>query len=499
MHLFLIILFFIFSCKGDKNLPQKEQVKKPEFQMGIIKVSDLSKGIQVLGSVSYYKKAEITSKVLGRLEKYYKEESDPVKAGELIAKIETLNLQIQAQKDKSAIDVQKKQRKLNKAKLILAKQRVERDIANIEKADADLRDAIRIAENLDRTAKNKAKLNEIGAVSESELKSIETSLNSANIAKFKAEKNLANLQIGYRDEDLKSAKISVPSKFEDKQKSLIKLNTVLEKAELDMAKANLRAAIKNLESTQLLIKESFIKSPISGLIATRSKEIGEFVKEGEAIYIVVDTSQVLLKFNVNESNIWKLQLNQKVVFTADAYPAKKFEGKVYIISPIVDPQTRTVEVKVMAQNEKLELRPGMFTRGTIISEEKTDTKIFELPISSVTIGKDKESGTIFIANEKSLLFKKKVQIIKAGEKTIQISGEIKEGDWYAYGNIANIQEGQSVDLKEYIKENEKEIEKEKKKKEGTGLNWENLKNQILEKYSETKRKFDELIVKIKTT
>ncbi|MBE8400455.1 efflux RND transporter periplasmic adaptor subunit [Leptospira borgpetersenii] len=443
--IWIVILLFLFTdCKKSEK---KEEVLPLEDRIKLAKIDpgESSSGLKVLGSVSFFKKAEVTSKILGRIQQYFKEEGDSVLAGDVLAKMETLNLEIQLSKDQSSVEVQTRQRDLASAKLLIAKQRVDRELADIEKAEADVRDSREIRNNLLRSAENKKKLNEAGAVSETELKSVETSLNSAEISLFKAEKNLASLKMGYRPEDLNKANIQIPKTKSELKEAYIKLNTMIENAELDMAEANFKSTLKNMESTQLLLKESNIKSPLSGTVASRIKEQGEAVKEGEALYIVVDTSKVILKFNIGESELWKLKKDQKVNFIVDAYPGQNFEGKVYIISPIVDPQSRTVEVKVIAQNEKKLLKPGMFTRGYILLEEARK-KTFLIPLKALIKNKEGKSGTVFVANEENRLFSVEVEIIKEESGFVEVLGNLELGRYIAISDLNELKEGQKVKI-----------------------------------------------------
>ncbi len=433
------------DCKKKQEENKSNEVAK-KYKIQKIQVSQGGGDINVLGSVSYFKKAEITSKVLGRIEKFIKEEGEFVKQGDELAKMETMNLEIQLQKDKASLEVQGRQKDLAEAKYLLAKQRVERDIANIKKAEADVKDARAIKENVERSAKNKKVLSDIGAVSETELKNIETSLNSASVTLFKAEKNLENLLVGYRDEDLKRANLPVPQDRAKKDEELVKLNTIIERSELEMAKANYFATQKNVEATELLLRESIIRSPLQGVIASKNKYQGEAVKEGEAIFVVVATDQVLIKYNINESEIWKLKKDQIVEFSVDAYPEKTFKGKVHIVGAIIDPQSRTVEVKVIADNPLNELKPGMFSRGHIKSDAKE--KVFLIPSESVLPGENSESGYIFSVNSAGLLFKKKVFIVKQRENDLEIKGDLSEEEQIAVGNVLQIQEGESAEMKE---------------------------------------------------
>ncbi|MDV6234465.1 efflux RND transporter periplasmic adaptor subunit [Leptospira ellisii] len=440
----LLFVFFVWNCKKGAKKDETPALED-RIKLAKIELSESSSGLKVLGSVSFFKKAEVTSKILGRIKQYFKEEGDSVVAGDVLAQMETLNLEIQLSKDKASVEVQTRQRDLASAKLFIAKQRVERELANIEKAEADVRDSREIRNNLLRSAENKKKLNEAGAVSETELKSVETSLNSANISLFKAEKNLASLQLGYRPEDLKKANIPMPKTKAGLKDAYIKLNTMIESAEFDMSEANLKSTLKNMESTELLLKEAKIRSPLTGTIASRIKEQGEAVKEGEALYIVVDTAKVILKFNVSESELWRLKKDQKVNFIIDAYPGQEFEGKVYIISPIVDPQSRTVEVKVLAQNDKKLLKPGMFTRGHILQEDVKKLS-FQIPIKALIKSKEGKKATVFTANEEGRLFGTEVEIIKEEGDLAEVVGNLEVGRYVAVSELNELKDGQRVKL-----------------------------------------------------
>ncbi|AYV56422.1 efflux RND transporter periplasmic adaptor subunit [Leptospira kmetyi] len=438
--LFILATLAFVSC-GKKKKDENKNDNKPPYEMIPLTLTKQQSVISVLGSVSHYNKAEITSKVLGRIEKVYKEEGNRVAKGQPLAKVETLNLEIQLKKDVASLEVQNKQIELTRAKYIQSKQRVERELANIEKARADLKDSKATYDNLNRTYENKKELFKIGAVSETELKGIETGIVSAQTNYFKAQKNLDTLQVGYRPEDLKRAGFKVPTDKVKLHEALVDLNTIVEKSELDIAIANLKSIQASIDSTNLLIRESTILSPLKGIVAVRSIFPGEAVKEGQAIYVVVDDSEFLLKFAVNESDLNRIKPDQEVEFVVDALPKKKLIGKILIISPIIDPQSRTAEVKVIYKNNEELLRPGMFARAEI--KDLNPEPAFFIPAKSILPGKEKNEGFIFVSKN-NLLFKKPVKIESVSGENSRITGDLNEGELVAIGNVAGLKEGEKA-------------------------------------------------------
>ncbi|TGL64205.1 efflux RND transporter periplasmic adaptor subunit [Leptospira sarikeiensis] len=434
----IVLSILLIDCGKKKKESAQDETALP-YEMIPLELKKQQTVVSLLGSVAHFQKAEISSKVLGRVEKIFREEGDRIAKGQPLAKIETLNLEIQLKKDLASLEVQNKQIELNRSRYIQSKQRVERELANIEKARADVNDSKATYENLQRTFSNKQELFKIGAVSETELKGVETGLISAQTSYFKAQKSLDTLQVGYRPEDLKKAGMKVPTEKSKLNEALVDLNTIVEKSELDIAIANLQSIQAGIDSTKLLIKESTIVAPLRGIVAVRSIFPGEAVKEGQAIFVVVDDAEVLLKFSVNESDLSRITPSQEVNFTVDAHPKRKFKGKILIISPLIDPQSRTAEIKVIYKNEKDELKPGMFARAEV--EDLHPAPAFYIPSKSVLSAKEKDEGFVFV-EKNGLLFKKKVKIEGVSGELSRISGELSVGELIAVGSVGNLKEGE---------------------------------------------------------
>jgi RND family efflux transporter MFP subunit len=70
-----------------------------------------------------------------------------------------------------------------------------------------------------------------------------------------------------------------------------------------------------------------------------------------------------------------------VEFEVEAYPGKKFQGKVAYISPSVDPSTRTFPVEIMVDNAQRLLRPGFFVKGVIFT--RRDENVLAVPDKAI--------------------------------------------------------------------------------------------------------------------
>lgn len=126
-----------------------------------------------------------------------------------------------------------------------------------------------------------------------------------------------------------------------------------------------------------------ILSPISGTVSMRHVAVGDYIKEGTALFKVVDLTKVWVMFDAYESDLPWIRLGDKVDFTIHALPGKNFTAKVSYIDPFINGQTRVAKVRVEVPNPKLTLKPEMFTTGLLRSKIAESSKEILIPKSSV--------------------------------------------------------------------------------------------------------------------
>jgi Cu(I)/Ag(I) efflux system membrane fusion protein len=97
------------------------------------------------------------------------------------------------------------------------------------------------------------------------------------------------------------------------------------------------------------------------------------VKQGSQIYTIADLSRVWVALDAYEVDLNWLKEGQTVVFTIEALQGERFKGQVVFVDPILDEKTRTVTVRLNADNRKGFLKPGMFVRAEVRSENTAGT------------------------------------------------------------------------------------------------------------------------------
>ena len=110
-----------------------------------------------------------------------------------------------------------------------------------------------------------------------------------------------------------------------------------------------------------------VKSPITGYVTTRNAAPGLFVQPGVAPppFTVADLSTMWMFANVPESDSPDLKVGQEVKARVAAYPDREFDGKITVLGPSVDPNTRRIFVRSEVQDPEHQLRAGMFANFVI--------------------------------------------------------------------------------------------------------------------------------------
>ncbi len=106
-------------------------------------------------------------------------------------------------------------------------------------------------------------------------------------------------------------------------------------------------------------------APISGTVVEKFAVEGQYIKEGQPIYRLADLSTVWLMLQLFPEDAAAIRYGQKVEAEVQSAPGHTFTGRVAFIDPMVDPQTRTVGVRVVIPNPKGLLRVGDYAKARI--------------------------------------------------------------------------------------------------------------------------------------
>lgn len=142
------------------------------------------------------------------------------------------------------------------------------------------------------------------------------------------------------------------------------------RAELDVARANHKAAQAALQELQILEKDHTIFSPLNGVVLDRFVDPGNLSSFSQSILLLGCVKKLKLQASLAEDLLSHVRVGTPVSFSVDSYPGKIFQGQVSLVYPALVARTRTVRLELEIPNDDLALKPGMYARLSIFLAKK---------------------------------------------------------------------------------------------------------------------------------
>ena len=117
---------------------------------------------------------------------------------------------------------------------------------------------------------------------------------------------------------------------------------------------------------------SVVRAPVSGTIIGMPAQLGMTISQAVPLARIAGGTGLEVRLFVPERFISRVSLRQTCEITLDAWPGDVFRGRVSEISPVVDPASRTMEVRVAVDNIGSRLKAGMFASVRIITEQRNN-------------------------------------------------------------------------------------------------------------------------------
>lgn len=126
-----------------------------------------------------------------------------------------------------------------------------------------------------------------------------------------------------------------------------------------------REQIDRIASTGRAEVDLVVRSPASGTVLEKKVVQGQYVAEGQDLYLLADLSRLWLSAKVYEQELAGLRIGQLAVARFAAFPGRDVPGRIRFIDPVLDPATRTAGVRIELRNPDGLLKPGMFANAEI--------------------------------------------------------------------------------------------------------------------------------------
>lgn len=271
--------------------------------------------VSAIGSVRALITVEVGSQLSGQIDEVLVDFNTPVNAGQLLAKIDPQTFERRVQEAEANLAVAR-------ANIAVQQATIDRALANFENARLEF--------------ERQQSLVDRGSVSAQSLDNAEASFKSAQ----------ADLAIA--------------------------------RAQLQNAEANVIQREAALESAQIDLERTDIRSPIDGVVINREVDPGQTVAASFSaplmFLIAQDLTRIQIEANVDEADIGEVREGAEAEFRVDAFPDRVFRGQVNQVrlSPIEEQNVVTYTVIVTADNPDRRLLPGMTASVDIVTGRRTD-------------------------------------------------------------------------------------------------------------------------------
>jgi HlyD family secretion protein len=376
-------------------------------QMAEVEWGDVLISVDGSGNIQLANDVELSFGVGGRIDRIYVEEGEVVGKGEVLAELETDDLELA----------------LTQAEVTLASQQVAVTQAelNLEQAKYNLDQAMEL-------------------YTWPEIEVAEADVDDAEaFLEYALDKGLSPATIAYAQARLDAAEArldAMVTDYDTEEVVLEQMKVGLAEESLELAKETLEQARQSLDYAQNQLDEATISAPFAGVIADIYADEGDVIPPPtlmtQPIIYLVDLSTMELDLDVDEIDIPGVKTGQKTIITVDALPDVEFEGEVLTISSVSKEEAGVViyEVKIgFAVPEVIELRVGMSADVDIVLEEATNGLI--VPERAIT--EDSEGNPVVMVKVDDQTEERKVVTgLSDGFYTEIVSG-LSEGEVVVVG------------------------------------------------------------------
>ena len=227
--------------------------------------------------------------------------------------------------------------------------------------------------------------------------------------------------------DMTSAKVAAARS----QVQVIEAKADSAKANIEVVQARSQSAQAIVQETQIPLHDTELKSPLNGVVLTKSIEKGTLVSPGEKAFVVADTLSVKAVFGVADIALPEMKLGTKLSVESESMPGKEFQGQITSVFPAADSKNRAFNVEVTIANPEFLLRPNMIVSLRVATKQQTSPQPV-VPLNAVIKSKSNANGyAVIVVTEESGRQLARLRDVKLGESfgnAVAVAEGLKPGD-----------------------------------------------------------------------
>jgi len=381
--LFLLIFLVLVGCGSREQVPAKPSVS---VKVALTRTETVEFSIQAPASIFPRQQANVASRITAPIRELRAQKGDRVAAGQTLAVLDDRDLL--AQRAEAVAAVEDARQTLEKLSSGTLPADVERARGQVAAAEAALNQAQKIYERRQQLFKDEA-------IPERDLLVSQTELAKAQVDYDVARRSLDLFLHHSRESDVRIAQ----SRLEQAQAKLALVETQVGYASL--------------------------RSPFAGVITDQFLYPGDMAKPDAPVFTVMDFAAVVARAQVPEKQAETVRQGQPCSFTAVDYPGMSFQGKISVVSKVVDAARRSVEVWCeIPDNERL--RAGVFGDLKVLTGMQPGSVVAPLPAVQLVEGTSR--GSVLVVDSHKIVHLRQVVTGRIFDGKVQITSGLKPGE-----------------------------------------------------------------------
>jgi multidrug efflux pump subunit AcrA (membrane-fusion protein) len=419
----VLAALIVWRVRNSKSEAEAEVEPTVSVKVAKAEKATIAAPITAVGTIWPREKADVSAKVSAQIKSMALLKNRPVRAGQIIAVLESRDLQAQRAEAVAALN----QARANERSVVTGT--IPKTNAEDQKALNDARAKVNNARAL---YERRRALYEKGGISKKDLESAQLDLTTA-------------------EDELRLQEQTVALRARS-----------LNPNDRALASAQTAQAQQHVATLDAQLSYATIRSPITGIVTDQYQYEGEFASAGGKLVTIADTSTVIVKAPFSDTAVAQLKTGDTATVVPTDTSAEEMHGQVTLLSRSSDPTNRTVEVWVTLGNEDGKLRANGAAQVTIAANSKNDAIV--VPASAVTLEtSNANEGTVMVVDNQNVAHETKVTIgIRTPDKVEIVEG-LKGGETVVVeGNYA-LPDGTKVKPQTDTDDTDKKDEGEEKK------------------------------------
>lgn len=210
-------------------------------------------------------------------------------------------------------------------------------------------------------------------------------------------------------------------------------------AAVQTARAAEQSARVQVSQAEKGVRDVTVLAPISGYVADRPADVGEYVSTSSKVATIVRTNPLRVRIDIPEQAISTVRPGQNVSVSVSTYPDRAFAGRVARVSPNVSSTSRTLTVEAEVDNGDNLLKPGQFATIRVLMPQ-TDPAVL---VPARAVRTDGTTSRVFVIKDGVA----RERLVATGQQEgdlIEIKGDVPAGELVATSNVEQLADGVPV-------------------------------------------------------